>query len=351
MLVDVVRAGPVQKIQRIRQLPLAGEVLVNEGEQVQPTDVIAEASVPNNLYMVDIAQGLGVDTADVKHCLARQPGEILMEGDVIAQVDGTFPRLVRSPVSGQFADFHRGQVVLETGREILQVQAGLIGTVDAVIPEYGAVLSTSGLLMQGMWGNGGAGFGKIKILTESWSVPLDTLMLADVDSTLVLAAGYCLSADALASLGELEPGGLILISMAPGLISIAAMMPMPIIILQGFGFDQPSRFFLETIEPHAGETACLQAGETDRQTGVRPEVIIPFEVDPGADSFGARVALRTGQRVSVFSGQELGKVGKVLSLSEEPAIFENGLLCSAAEIELETGQQITVPQQNLVVLG
>lgn len=351
MLVDVAWVGPVRKIQRVRQLPLAGEVLVNEGEQVQPTDVIAEASVPNHLFMVDIARGLGIDTADVKHCLVRQPGEYLTEGDVIAQIDGTFPRLVRLPVSGQFADFHRGQVVLEIGQHIFQVQAGLIGSVDAVIPEYGAVLSASGLLVQGMWGNGGVGSGKIKILTESWSVPLDPMMLAEVDLSILLAAGYCLSEDALESLGELEPAGLILCSMSPGLISLAATMPMPIIVLQGFGFDQPSTFFLETIRPHAGETACLQAGATGCRTGDRPEVIIPCEEVLGADPLSARAELCVGQRVAVFSGKWSGKVGQVVSLSEAPALFDNGLLSLAAGVQFENGQQVTVPQQNLVVLG
>lgn len=351
MLVDVVRAGAVQDIQRIRRLPLAGEVLVFEGEQVQPNDVIAEASIPDKLFMLDIARGLGVDKSDVKRCLVRQPGEHLIEGDVIAQVDGAIPRLVRSPLSGQFTGIHQGYVLLEVGRDTLQVRAGMIGVVNAVIPEYGAILSTSGLLVQGGWGNGRIGFGKLRVLPETWSVPMDSSMLAAVDTEQVIAAGYCSSEEALAFLQASKPAGLILGTLAPRLASMAAMLPMPIILLQGWGICQPDPFFLELLEPHAGETACLQAGETDRIEGVRPEVIIPHDGDFEPDTLGIRAELSTGQRVGVFSGEGMEVVGEVVSLPEAPTLFESGLQLPAAVVQLKNGEQVTAPQQNLVVLS
>jgi hypothetical protein len=164
MLVDVYRASLLREIRRERRLPVPGDVLVNEGQKVEPLDVIAEAELPDQIYMVDIAGSLGVDVLDVKHFLVRQPGEMLYEDDVIAQVEGAIPRLVRTPIAGKFAALHQGQALLQVGYETIQVQAGMDGVVQSVIPEFGATLVTSGLLLQGVWGNGRMGAGELHIL-------------------------------------------------------------------------------------------------------------------------------------------------------------------------------------------
>jgi hypothetical protein len=147
--------------------------------------------------MVDIAGSLAVDVLDVKHFLVRQPGEMLYEDDVIAQIEGAIPRLVRTPIAGKFAALHQGQAVLEVGYETIQVQAGMNGVVQSVIPEFGAALVTSGLLLQGVWGNGHMGVGELHILEGSWLTRLDDGMISEVEGGQVVAAGQCLDGDVL----------------------------------------------------------------------------------------------------------------------------------------------------------
>lgn len=351
MLVDVVRAGFSNEIERIRRLPIAGEVLVHEGEQVQPTDVIAEAAITDKILLLDIARGLSVTETNVKEFLVRQPGEQLYEGDVIAQVEGALPRLVRSPVNGRFVGLHQAAAVFEIGQDIIQLQAGMPGVVNTVIPEYGAVLSTSGLLLQGVWGNGCINSGSLRVLVETWSVPLEASMLADADPEQVLAAGYCLDANVFDVLEALKPAGLILASLAPGLLPSAAALPIPIIVLQGFGIIPPAAFYLDMVTPLAGEIACLHARPTDRLQGLRPEVIIPQDGDSENVILGSRTKLQTGLRVQVCSGEAMGLVGLVAKLNEGFTHFDSGLQVASAVIQLENGERITVPSQNLVVLG
>jgi hypothetical protein len=235
MLLDVVKTGSVSKIRRERRLPLPGEVLVNEGQEVRPEDLIAEASLPGKFYLVDIARGLDVDPRDTQHFLVREPGEYLMEDDVIAQIGGAFQRLVRAPLSGRFAAFHQGHALLEIGQETLNVQAGIIGVVEAVIPEYGAIIATRGLLVQGFWGNGRMGSGGLNVVESAWSAPLNVSMLNKAEQGQVLAVGQCLDADVLSHLGELGLAGLIAGSFATDLIPAAMALSIPIIVLQGFG--------------------------------------------------------------------------------------------------------------------
>jgi hypothetical protein len=351
MLVDVYRASLFSEIRRERRLPVPGDVLVNEGQKVEPLDVIAEAELPDQIHMVDIAAGLDVDVLDVKHFLVRQPGEILYEDDVIAQVEGAIPRLVRTPIAGKFAALHRGKAVLQVGYETLKVQAGIDGVVQSVIPEFGAILVTSGLLLQGVWGNGRMGAGELHILEGSWLTPLDDEMISEVETRQVVAAGQCLDGGVLDNLAGREIAGLIVESLAPGRISEATMLPFPIIVLQGFGMLRPAPFILELLQPHTGQMTCVHGGMGDRLSGERPEVILSLPEGTQVEALDRRAELRIGQRVRVFSGEKLGQVGKVKALSEELKTFTSGLQLPAAEVQLSDGQQITVPQQNLVILG
>jgi hypothetical protein len=351
MLVDVYRASLLSEIRRERRLPVPGDVLVNEGQQVEPLDVIAEAELPNQIYMVDIAAGLDVDVLGVKHFLVRQPGEMLYEDDVIAQVEGAIPRLVRTPIAGKFAALHQGQAVFQVGYETIQVQAGMVGVVVSVIPEYGATLVTSGLLLQGVWGNERMGAGELHILEGSWLTPLDGGMISEVEGGQVVAAGQCLDRDVLGNLAEREIAGLIVESLAPGMMSEAALLPFPVVTLQGFGMLQPDPFILELLMPHTGQMMCVHAAGGDHLTGERPEAIISLPDGAVGGAMEHRMALGVGLRVRVFSGEKLGQVGDVTALVEELVTFPSGLQLSAAVVQLSDGQQITVPQQNLVILG
>jgi hypothetical protein len=351
MLVDVCRASLLREIRRERRLPVPGDVLVNEGQKVEPLDVIAEAELPDQIYMMDIAGSLAVDVLDVKHFLVRQPGEMLYEDDVIAQIEGAIPRLVRTPIAGKFAALHQGQAVLEVGYETIQVQAGMNGVVQSVIPEFGAALVTSGLLLQGVWGNGRMGAGKLHILEGSWLTPLDDGMLSEVEGGKVVAAGQCLDGDVLRNLAEREIAGLIVESLAIGMMTEAALLPFPVIVLQGFGLFPPAPFILGLLNPYARQVICVHAAGGDRLTGERPEAILSL---PGRAEGGVmehRMTLDVGHRVRVFSGEKLGEIGEVTALGEGLATFTSGLQFPSAIVQLSDGQQITVPQQNLMILG
>jgi hypothetical protein len=351
MLVDVFRASLLREIRRERCLPVPGEVFVNEGQKVEPFDVIAEAELPDQIYMLDIAGSLAVDKLDVKHFLVRQPGEMLYEDDVIAQVEGAIPRLVRTPIAGKFAALHQGRAVLQVGYETIQIQAGMDGVVQSVIPEFGATLVTSGLLLQGVWGNGRMGAGELQILEGSWLTSLDDGMIAEVKGGQVVAAGQCLDRDVLGDLAEREIAGLIVESLTPGMMSEAILLPFPLVVMQGFGMLPPDPFILELLKPHAGQVICVHALGGDRLTGERPEAILSLPDGAEGGTMEHRMALGVGQRVRVLSGEKLGQVGTVTALGEELVTFTSGMQLPAVIVQLSDGQQITVPQQNLVILG
>ena len=350
-LVDVVRIAPFLEIQRTRTLPLPGRVIVQQGDPVTPNDVIAEASVPGEVVMLDIARGLGIPTEEVLSCLARELGEQLSEGDILAQTEGTLPRLVRSTVNGRFVACHQGKAFLARGETTFQLKAGMIGQVEALIPEYGAVLSTKGSLVQGVWGNGKIGSGSIKIIETSMESSLTASELDDQLEGCIVAAGLCLDGVVLQQSEALGLSGLIFGAMAPGLIPAASQLEIPVIVLQGFGQLTPDLQIFDLLKSHPEAEAYINAAEVDPLEGQRPEIVIPLdEGEPGED-LGFKAEIRIGLQVREIAGERMGQSGEVVGLPEDKTTFENGLAFKAAEVRLQNGETVKIPLQNLVIVN
>jgi hypothetical protein len=351
MTVEVVRRAKHLDIKRVRTLPFPGRVLVNEGQQVHPGDILAEAQVPAELAFVDVARGLGVAPRKANACLIRNFAEELEAGDVLAESQGVFTRVVRMPFNGLFLDFVDGRAVFSTSVDVTSLRAAMIGIVETVIPEVGAVLSTRGSLLQGVWGNGLLGEGVLRaLIPESDEDDLSSL-LDSVEPGQVIAPCWDLSAREIEFLLQRDISGLILYALKPDLISLVKSASVPVIILQGFGAISPDKQTTEILESRQGAIASIQACLPEKLTGERPEVIIPGgEGDAGMD-LGSREKLAIGHLVQVNAGPEQGKTGKVIALPEEKLRCENGLTVFSAEVRLENSDTIIVPMTNLFILG
>jgi hypothetical protein len=138
--------------------------------------------------------------------------------------------------------------------------------------------------------------------------------------------------------------------MAPELIAMAAVMPTPILVVQGFGDRQPDESLLGGLTPYAEKSVSVNAGEFDPLTGMRPEAIIHLSDEGFESGFSVQQELKVGLIVRVFAEGSWGKVGEVLDLPEGDTDFESGVTQPAAVVMLNDGQKITVPQQNLIIV-
>ncbi len=352
MIADVIRCASVMTIRRVRQLPFPGEVLVHEGEHVGPDDIIARADLPGEVLSLDFARGLGVQAEEAHRYLVRDVGEEVVQDDVIAESEEKTPRLFRTPVSGRIVASYQGRVTLETGTKELRIRAGMIGTIDAVIPEYGAVVSVRGSLVQGLWGNDKIGQGQLHVWNKALMKPLQPSKMTPLAPGALLAAGQCLHVDVLVRAAEKELAGLILGSLAPELIPAVKALAMPVIVLQGFGPMSLDQDLFSSLKIREGVIACVNATAVDAYAGERPEVIIPNieQEKDTAHELGFRVTLQIGQQVRVMSGSAVGQTGVLVALSTKRIRFESGLESFSAVIRLVNGDTIQVPCQNLVII-
>jgi hypothetical protein len=301
--------------------------------------------------MLDIARGLALSPEETTACLIRDVNEPLEEGDVIAQYETALPRLFRAPVEGKIINYHQGMMALATAEIKISVSANMIATVEEVLPEYGARLSSQGSLLQGMWGNRLSGSGVLKVIESSLEEPVDISGIEEVDSGQILAVGRCLEDDLLNECQKKEIGGLIVCVLSSELISKVQALPFPVIVLQGFGELIPAQDLFELLASNSGLVVSLNACQSDYFKGERPEIIIPKEEGTFERQLGFRKNLEIGDQVRLLSGKAISQVGKVVELFEEETSFNSGISAPTALVKIKSLEKIRIPQQNLLVVN
>jgi hypothetical protein len=95
----------------------------------------------------------------------------------------------------------------------------------------------------------------------------------------------------------------------------------------------------------------LNAEIYDRQNGTRPEVFITLPISQEPAEARSMETFAPGQTVRVCYLARPSAIGTLVQLRPGLSVLPSGLKAPAAEIRLETGEQVLVPLTNLEVLG
>lgn len=349
MLAPVTHILPLTSLRRARLLPTGGRVLVRAGQKVSAIDPVAESELSGEHILIDVRQALGFTRpAQAEKAIERKVGEKLQPGDVIASAGSVFRKVVRAPSEGTILSIAGGQVLIEGPKMPFQLLAGISGEVAEIIPERGAIIETSGALIQGVWGNDRIQVGMLLALARQ---PDDELTNNDLDVSMrgsVILAGYCSQAATLQFAAQLSLRGLILGSMSADLIPLARRLEFPLILLEGFGKIPVNSVAYNILATNEKRDVCLNAAMWNTFSGEQPEIVIPLpasgELAVETDEF------REGQTVRIQGAPYAGQVGVLVQTPSGLSMLPNGLRVAAAEVRLESGRQVTVPLANLDVL-
>jgi hypothetical protein len=351
MLAPIVHILPLTTIQRERILPAPGKVVVRKGQRVAARDVIAVANLSPEHLLLNITRGLGVSIQEANDLIQCEVDENVSEGDLIAGPVGLTRRVVRAPVNGVVKLVGDGRVLLEVEKDPFELQAGMVGLISKLIPDYGAVVETTGALIQGVWGNGQADFGLVQLKLEN---PDDEVTAAQIDVSLrgtILLAGHCKDPMVLKKAAEVPIKGLILTSIPSTLVPVAKKMNYPVIVLEGFGRLPLNQISYNLLTTHPSREIVINAEAYDFTAGQRPEVIIPLpsgrELDPPlpVDKFSI------GQQVLIVRKPYQTRTGKIELLYNGLMEFPSGIRAPGALISLEEGEKVRVPLVNLEVVA
>jgi hypothetical protein len=139
------RCSPAIYIEKRRDLPVRGRVLVKVGERVTAQSVVAEAEREGELRLVRVAETLGLAPSDALSRIRVKQGDLVKRGDLLAELKGLWGLLrttVESPIDGQveFISHATGHIAIRAPATRLALTAYIDGIVKRVEPERGVVI-------------------------------------------------------------------------------------------------------------------------------------------------------------------------------------------------------------------
>ena len=355
------------KIQKTRQLPLRGKVLVKTGQSVSPDTIVASTELPGNVQMLNVAGQLNVDPADVSESMLKREGEAVKKGEPIARskgVFGLFKSTMMSPGDGTIEGISSvtGQVVLREAPIPVAVDAYVRGTVVKEIPEEGVIVETTGVFIQGIFGIGGERQGEIKIAMDDPGKEITGAAIDESCRGKILVGGSFLGLDAFRKAMEMGVAGIIVggfnyQDLKPILgydlgvaITGGEAINTTLVITEGFGRISMAQRTFELLKRHEGKIASMNGATQIRAGVIRPEIIVPLAEKDRAgveQSVQAVTGIEAKSLVRVIRAPYFGVMGRVRSLPPELREMESGTMVRVAEVELDDGRIVQLPRANL----
>jgi hypothetical protein len=356
-------------VRRQRRLPVKGETLVQVGQRVSASDILAWAKLSGPITTLKVSEQLGIEPSELPHHLKKQVGEEVREGEVIGEAHsffGLFRSESRAPVSGVIEHISSlsGHVAIRQPPTVLQLDAYISGVVVEVAPQEGATVETPAALVQGIFGVGGERRGRVRALTGS---PADALRQEILDESVrgcVIIGGASADAQALLKAGQLGASAVVVGSVSDedlrayvgrdigvavtGQEEVGATL----ILTEGFGFLHMAARTFNLLRSLEGRLASVNGATQIRAGVIRPEVVVPLE--DGArevpERRGPQQELRVGGAVRVIREPYFGVLGTVVELPAELHTIETEARVRVALVRLEDGRQVTVPRANLEIV-
>jgi hypothetical protein len=344
------------RIRRERMLPQRGSVAVLAGNRVGALDVVAKSDAMGHLRPLPLARYLHTKETALEKYLLKKPGEEVADREVIAarpESFGLLRRIYRAPGTGRIAALQGAWLAFNLIDAPFELRALYRGTVINVLARQGVVIEATGALVQGVWGAGGEGYGVLRKMVDTPDARLGDEQVDVTARGAVLFAGAGVTEGALRRAKQEYAAGVIVGGLAPQLRPVIIELALPTLVTDGFGERPMSAPIFDLLAAHVGEETVVNA-PTDPLNPIRPEAFIPILATGGAGEAVLPPPTLVAQieaRVRVNGGARLGEIGKIAEIPTRPRTLESGVMAWGAEIELNTGEHLFVPWENLELIG
>lgn len=364
------RVADVADIRKIRRLPLKGEVLVKEGDEVNADTVVARTELPGNVKMFNIANLLGVPASDIPELLLKKEGEKIAADEPIAQSKGIFgkwfKRTVKSPIEGVFESFNEitGQAVLREPPIPVEIDGYVRGRVTEVLPDEGVVVHTHCTFVQGIFGIGGEVRGEIKVVCSSPSEEItDDKITPDCRDKILLGGSYIshtvLKKAVSVGVKAIVVGGFDdkdlkdLLGYDLGVaITGHEKKGLTLILTEGFGKMTMAQGTFDLLKKREGRVASVNGATQIRAGVMRPEIVIPLAADAVSAVKRSKQAgaMDIGSPVRCIRAPFFGKIGTVAALPPELQVVDSEAKVRVLEVDFGNGKKYTVPRANVELI-
>jgi len=355
-------------LQKVRELPIPGELLVAVGDQVTADQVVAVATLPGDLIIARIAEKMAIEPFEVLSGLAVKIGDVVQQGQILCRHSGffgLFKSTFESPVSGtvEFITERTGHLAIRVAPRKMELRAFLAGKVTAIAPGSSVTISSRGALVQGIFGVGGERCGTLRMLAVEADAEIEPQDIPDPARGLVLVGGARPSLAALQLAAARGAVGLVcgaiddrtLAGYLGYELGIALtgdeQVVTTVIVTEGFGNLAFSQRALAVLREFDGSAVSINGATQVRAGALRPEILVP-RIGNAIESQdeAAMLGLELGRAVRIIRVPYFGVSGTVKELPEGLVKIETGADTRVAVIELQDGRQVAVPRANLELI-
>lgn len=357
-------------VERLRRLPIKGEVLVKVGDPVEHDTIVARALLPGPLQTIRLSEKMGIDAKDAPSESRFNVGDHVNEGDVIAETKGLFGKYFKQTViseyTGEIESISEvtGNVLVREASIPVDMYAYVQGKVLSVMDEEGATIQTRGAMVQGIFGIGGERNGEIRIAVSGPDEVLDSQHIQESDAGKILVGGAGITAEALKKVNELGVVGVIvgaikdvdLIELLGYDIGVAITgqedVTTTLVVTEGFGKLSMAGRTFELLKSLEGKSASLNGATQIRAGVIRPELIAPMphaEGEMAPQHSGNE--LKVGTPIRVIREPYFGALATVTGLPSQLQVVESGAEVRVLEAKLDGGEVVCVPRANVEIIA
>ena len=348
-----------------RILPLKGEVLVKDGDLLNPDTIVASTNLPGNVQMLKVSNILNIDPKDVVDALKVKESQEVKKGDIVAEtagIFGMFKSSVESPVNGTIESISKstGRVVVREAPIPVEVDAYVSGKVDQVIENEGIILKSNAAFIQGIFGIAGEKRGDLLLVSSSPSEELTADQITPDMKGKILIGGSFLSLDAYKKALSLQVAGIVVggfnyydlkavLGYDLGVaITGTERLNTALIVTEGYGSIPMSEATFSLLKENNGKSSSINGATQIRAGVIRPEIVIPIDSGNSDNDSESQIpeGIKEGSTVRVIRSPNFGKIGKVISLPSELNKMESETMVRVAEININ-GKNILIPRANL----
>ncbi len=357
-------------VQRIRRLPIKGEVLVKEGDHVEPDTVVAEAKLPGLLQTIRLAERLGLEAREIPSVITFQEGFHVEKGQVLAETKGFLFGIGKASVVSEYSGVVEsisaitGNILVREASIPVSMTSYVAGKVAKVMPEEGAVIETRGAMIQGIFGVGGERVGQIRCAVPSGDAVLDEQHIEASDKGKILVGGAGVTMAALKKANSLEVAGLVvgavrdvdLIELLGYDIGVAITgqeeIATTLIATEGFGQLRMAERTFQLFKSLEGRNASMNGATQIRAGVIRPEIIAPNLAATGeVAKAGGALSLENGTAIRIIREPYFGRIGAVTGLPTQLQKVESETEVRVLTAKLDDGQEVCVPRANVEIIA
>lgn len=356
------------KVEKIRRLPIKGDVLKKIGELLEPDDIVATTDLPGNVQMIKIANLLHVGPSDVKDVMIAKEGQFVKKGELIAETEGIFGFFksdVKSPIDGTIESISNvtGQIVMRDAPIPVEIDAYMSGTVKEVFINEGVKVEVDAAFIQGIFGIGGESRGIMEVVVEDRNHELTPDIISESHKGKIIVGGSFISLDAYKKAIALGVAGVVvggfnyfdledILGYTLGVaITGSEELGTSLIVTEGYGNIKMGQNTYDLLKEHHGKFVSINGATQIRAGVIRPEIVIPLDADDldNNKTSSSGQGINIGSLVRVIRAPYFGHMGKVVGLPSELKKMESETMVRVAEIEIDE-EKLIIPRSNLEMI-